>query len=136
MGAPNDDLVNPRDFISIKLAIEFQNLTANSHPLHDDVVSLSEIRDRVLVFELPETSCKLDHNVMIKLGRRDSNANAQTPVLFQSTGKIARVKELKDAKIRVVVTLIQFDDVSWVSFMQLFARRQEEITEFLRQVKP
>ena len=131
----SDDLVNLKDFISIKLVFEFQNHTAGSAILRDNEVALSEIRDRVLVFELPETSCNVEHNIMLRIGRREPGKDGDIKVIFQSTGKITRVKQLRDEKIRAVVTLVQFDEASWLDFIGLFARRQDEITEFLRQVK-
>ena len=128
------DVFNPADFVSLRLGISLQNLTTRTTVTNSRKISIIEIGDRSLTFEMPMGSCNIQHSVLFEISKIDAKTKKFTP-LFKATGKVSDFEKLEDARVRVVVDMIQFDERGWNDFLSIFNNRQEEITQFLAAVK-
>ena len=125
------DIFNPSDFNSITISVTFQNLTSHAEGLSAEEVQLSEIEKDGPVLELPSNSCAANHSVVIELVREDPSRPGK-PLAFRATGKISQVEPTDVKKrIRAKVSLLQYDEATWLEFLRLHDERQEAVTEFL-----
>ncbi|MEW6055876.1 MAG: hypothetical protein AB1540_04605 [Bdellovibrionota bacterium] len=129
-----EDVFDPKQFQSIRLEIEFKDLTTGTEVRDHGRISLQEISEKTLVLEVPEKSCNARHNVMIKIKQPDKKQKKGAE-FFSVTGKVIQLEEAGEASLRVTVEILQFDDKSWNDFQNLFLNRQTEIENFLKAAK-
>lgn len=133
------DVYNPKDFESIRLTVHFQNLTTRTEVKDKSKVSLVEIGDRTLVFEVPARSCNEKHNVMVNISRAEkvkegtdkAKKTQKEQELLNVTGKVRSLDAVDEETVRIEVECLQFDEKGWNALLALYANRQAEIEKFL-----
>ncbi|HRK03276.1 MAG TPA: hypothetical protein PLH57_11480, partial [Oligoflexia bacterium] len=55
--------------------------------------------------------------------------------LCSLTGKVLEAENLTDSEMRVVVNVVQVDELSWNALLNIFDSRQAQISEFLNAVR-
>jgi len=129
-----DEVFNAADFQSIKLSVQFKNLMTGIDVKNSAEISLMEIGDKALVFEIPARSCNVKHNVMFHIGRSDTKSKKSEP-MFSATGKVSDLENLDEGRDRVTVDLVQYEERELADLMALFSSRQEEIENFFAAVR-
>src|SRR5690242_12428957 len=79
------EVFKPDDFKSIRLMVEFKNITTGTEVKKNKRASLVEIGNKVLVFELPKNSCNVKHNVMVTISRVETKKEVE---VLSVTGKV------------------------------------------------
>ncbi|MBI3555454.1 MAG: response regulator [Deltaproteobacteria bacterium] len=97
-----EKLVDPADFLSIKLGVSFKNLVSGTEV---DIKSagLDEIGDSSVVLSLPANSCAIDHNVMFHVYQSGAGA-PQVPLIFVATGKVSQIEDAPDSRSAAIFT--------------------------------
>jgi hypothetical protein len=129
-----DDVFNPKDFESIRLHVYFKNSTTGTEIRDPKKVTLTEIGDKYLVFDMPSKSCNAKHNVAVDIHQFDQRTKKETEIL-KVTGKVFSMEDADDGRCRVTVECVQFDEESWIRLMKIYSSRQSEIENFFKAVK-
>lgn len=132
----NDEssIFNPEDFHSVKLAVYFKNLTTRTEVKSASTTPLVEIGQKTLVFELPSKSCNTNHSALVEIKKIDHASQKEISVL-SVTGKVKEIEELGEGSMKVIMDCIQYDETSWEALLSLYAKRQDEITNFLKSIR-
>lgn len=130
-----NEFFNPSDFESVQLKIHFQNTTSGSGALPPELVSLQEMTEDGLVLGVPNSSCNINHSVVIEIERRDPTDEGE-PLRFHATGKIREVEKTDDkAVIRAAITMLQYDERTWKYFLSLNEESQQAVTRLFEQMR-
>jgi hypothetical protein len=129
------DVFRLEDFQSIQLSVQFQNLTTKTEIREPNSISLVEVLERSLVFEMPATSCNVKHSVLASIKKKLPGRERKFEPLLNFTGKVATVEPQDNQLIRVTIDCVQFDEASWNDLLQLFSTRQKEIEGFFAAAK-
>lgn len=132
--------INPADFHSMKLKVSFQNTSTRTKAISPDLCSLIEIGDKHLLLELPYASCNSNHNVFLEIFLEEAGSKPRS--LLTVTGKVVYLEEVVSTidevitkTLRVNIHCVQFEEKSWQDLVQLYSRRQDAITNFLKAAK-
>ena len=126
-----EKIIDPADFQSIKLATSFQNTSTGLKEVPPDKCTLIEIGKKTLMLELPLHSCNMNHNVIIKISVAETGMKQRE--ILAVTGKVIHMEV--ENSTRVTVDCIQFDETSWNELLQIYSKRQDSITNFLKNAK-
>jgi len=137
MSIDASEVFNPKDFESVRLSISFTNLTTKTELKNADNILLIDILSdpRQLGFEMPARQCNIKHNVLFEINKLDQKTGKTSP-LVAITGRIIEVEELDADCMKVTVDCVQVDEKSWDDLVNLFAKRQEDINNFLASARP
>ena len=83
------------------------------------------------MLELPLHSCNMNHNVIIKISVAETGMKQRE--ILAVTGKVIHMEV--ENSTRVTVDCIQFDETSWNELLQIYSKRQDSITNFLKNAK-
>lgn len=129
------DVFRLEDFQSITLIIRLQNFTTKTEVVDRAAITLVEVGDHCLIFDMPTTACNIKHSVMISIMKLLPGAAKPEPLL-NLTGKIAEVNlDDYETRMRATVELVQYDDQSLDELIALFTQRQQEINAFMAAAK-
>lgn len=134
MGIKAEDVFNPKDFQSITLEITMKNLTTQTEIKKPGLISLVELDEKKVTLQFPAKSCNVKHNIFVDIRKKDSDS-AHCKDLCSFTGKVLEAESVGDNALRTVVDVIQVDEQSWQNLLNLFAARQEQISQFLKSVR-
>ncbi len=126
-----EKIIDPSDFQSIKLLTSFQNTSTGLKEVPPEKCTLIEIGKKNLTLELPLHSCNMSHNVIIKISVAETGMKQRE--ILAVTGKVIHMEV--ENYTRVVVDCIQFDEASWNELLQIYSKRQDSITNFLKSAK-
>ncbi len=134
--ARNDEpsIFNPEDFRSVRLTVHFKNLTTRTESKSVSTTPLVEIGNKTLVFELPARSCNEKHSALVEIKKVDHDMQKEISVL-SVTGKVKEIEELGEGSMKVTLDCIQYDEPSWDALLNLYSKRQDEITNFLKSIR-
>lgn len=127
------EIVSARDFHPTRWAVLLRNLSSGMSVSESDEISILEINEKELVFDLPERCCVASHNVHVTISQ--VFPVVEQPIYFEFTGKVRWAESTDDGRLRAAIELIQFDKQSWSNFLNGFAENQEQITAFLKAAK-
>ncbi len=142
-------IINPDDFRSIVLLMEFENLTTKvsirdgkryfgtkSEPLKPEdeirfIEFLEEDTDQGMVIECPPNAGSSGHQVKIMVQSHFRGNTIKQEVI----GMITESESLEKTSQRLSIRLTQFDSVAWANLKELFATRQREVLELLQSMR-
>jgi len=140
------DLINPDDFRSIEIKIDYENLTTRvaikdgkkifgtkTEDLEkgQEIQFLEFLEPDGFVMECPPNSGAKGHNIGCQI---QIKLPSET-IAINITGRITEVEKLPTNNQRFDVKLTQYESGEWNRFLKIFAKRQEEILEFFNNVK-
>jgi len=141
-----EELFNIEDFDGIKVSIHLENLTASTgfkrgvQSFGDLKVEREDENTDVELMEFQQDGVCLDapckiaakgHLVKIHF----EVSGAQLPFSFEATGQISEQDLLDERRERLVVKFIEVETRFFEALKNLFAERQNQIEQFLLQVK-
>jgi hypothetical protein len=141
-----EELFNIADFDGIKVSIHLENLTASTgfkrgvQSFGDLKVERADENTDVTLMEFQQDGVCLDapykiaakgHLVKIHF----EVSGAQLPFSFEATGQISEQDLLDERRERLVVKFIEVETRFFEALKNLFAERQNQIEQFLFQVK-
>ncbi len=117
-------------FKSIELLIRLVNQGSKTRVQSPDV-SLVEVVAKGMVLDVPKNCCSQGHYLEVQLQAQQGDVS----VIFISTVKVDKYKDLFNGRRTISVSMVQYDEGSWKKFQKVFDRRQESINEFFDAVK-
>jgi hypothetical protein len=140
------DVYDAQDFQSIKLSLNFENLTTRTAISDKSSVLLVEVGEKSLTLQVPFKSCSPRHSIMLRIERpvtkrvgpqavNSDKRKREFELLFDATAKVVSVEESGDGQDKVLLELVQFDVQRWSAFLTIFSVRQDEIEKFFTAVK-
>ena len=148
MTKESEMLINPGDFDSVDLQINFANTTTQSQ-IKDGkkyfgigasnktggnevyTVSIIEFLENGLILDVPSKSCITKHSILIEI----YNKNKNPEINFKATAKVTSIEQLSPENDQVEIVFVQKNESEWEALQSVFNKRQEEIREFLNSVK-
>ena len=124
--------INPQDFNSAVLVIDFVNNTTTTKTRNEGVIQIIEILDKGFLLELPSKSCSSGHNISLRIEAILPN---KEKLIFETTAKVDEHKPLEDHVDQVKVTFMQYNEEQWKKFTAIFSNRQKQIEDFFTAAK-
>ncbi len=131
-GKPSESDFLSRDFKSLEIRLALTNTTTQV-PFREDqpAPSLIEFQDSAIWVEAVSRGGARGHHVLVQLEVWRGDRRLFT---FEATGRIDAVEATQGQRAmeRVLVTLLQYEESEWEKFRALFAKRQEQVLDFLK----
>jgi hypothetical protein len=131
-------LFDPKDFRGIQIKVEVFNRTSGTQinswgteSPEAPVVTPVEFMERGMKLSMPIKSCSLGHHLVMKIESTRENKSAAMAV----TGLVKNIQNFDETFILVEVEWLQFEIKDWESILAIFRDRQEEIMQYLIQVR-
>ncbi|MEK6580065.1 MAG: hypothetical protein AABZ55_12620 [Bdellovibrionota bacterium] len=128
----NESLINPKDFQSTSIQVQFRNANSKTPLKKEANVTLTEWLEKGLVIEVPSRTCATGHSAAITLS---AVRGAEKLMVVNMTVKITDVENLPDFRDRVTLSFVQYEEFEWKKLLRLFASRQDEIEDFFKKVR-
>jgi hypothetical protein len=145
MSPADDDFIRVEDFNSIRLHLQFKNITTKTE-LRDGVrfyagekqeagdsqeIALVEFLDGGLVVEVPPRSGAEGHQISITV----LTEGVDPEIKFVGSGAVEDIAPVESGRERFAILFTEKDDGAWNAILSIYARRQQEIMDFLAAVK-
>ncbi len=130
LGKDYVNIINPKDFSSIEFKfIQLDNTSSGTKVESLDTVEFIEFEDNVIILDMPQKCGAKGHNFIFK-------AEIKVPsdpkkIKFEATFKLKDFENLDDARMKATCELIQYEEKDWMRVIELYAKRQEELTQFI-----
>jgi hypothetical protein len=118
--------IDSNGFRSLDIAVSLQRYT--SPQSSDYHFELLEVDNQFLTLDAPNSFCMPGHRVFLGLSMPGE-------AHFTATSKVLTVEPISHDRVRVQISLIQYDDKSWKKILNTVSSVQEKITAQLRNIK-
>ena len=132
-------IIDPEDFKTMRLEVDFANITTKTEirdgkrilgGIQDSasgmLVEVVEFEEAGVVVDTPARSGAQGHQLLLKLRL----VAPKSKVEFSATGNVVGAEDM-DGRQRLRVQFTEFVRSEWKALMDVYAQRQEAITEFL-----
>lgn len=125
-----ENIINPKDFSSIKFEFtEFKNITSRLAVDELDKIEFIEFLENIITLDLPQKCGREGHLFLFKA--KVSNPKEEKPIKFDATFKLIESEQLDAGRMKATCELMQYEEKDWKRIVELYAKRQEELTQFL-----
>jgi hypothetical protein len=141
-----ETIIDPSDFVPIKLKIDLINTTTHAEirdgkrcydkkPKKDSeenlIILIAEFLEDGLTLEIPSKMCAQNHHLTIEV--RTENTNPL--ISFSENLKVKSVEKISTDSDLIETTFIQKNELEWDKLQSVYSKRQEEIRNFINSVK-
>ncbi len=125
--------INPADLKSFRLEATLVNSASQVAFERDGAgkieVEVLELDENRLIVEGSDKLCALNHHVLVTLKSLEHRVD------LSATARVAEIEPSAPQRVRITLTLLQYDKPGWKVLRQLLADRQEKMDEFLGRAK-
>jgi hypothetical protein len=145
MSQPKDlDIFNAEDFQSICVGIRMTNETSSTQVMKDgrtygneavevlgENIKFLEFTEAGMSLQVCRRSCEAGHLLQLDF----EITGIKIELRFTVKARVTEIQHLDESWDQVWVALVTYEQHMWAAFQGVFAKRQQEISDFLAQAK-
>ena len=125
-----ENIIDPKDFSSIKFEFtDFKNITSGLSVDNIDKIEFIEFIENILTLDLPQKCGREGH--LFSFAAKVIAPREDKPIKFDATFKLKESEPLDNGRMKATCELMQYEEKDWKRIVDLYTKRQEELTQFL-----
>ena len=130
-GKKKTTFINPADLHSFRLEATLVNSASgmDAKSVEDGFVEVLELDEKSVSLDAPGQLCALNHHARVTLKSSDGRVD------FTATGRVSSLEPTPPGRVRITLSLLQYDKRTWNELRALLAARQVKVNQVLHRMK-